>query len=61
MDLGDKRDCGSSLMITVMRIKVVKISREFIPLIIKRLGRLKILKSLFIGKFFLYNSFKLIN
>ena len=61
MDLGDKRDRGSSLMITVMRSKVVKISREFIPLIIRRLGRLKILKSLFIGKFFLYNSFKLIN
>ena len=61
MDLGDKRDCGSSLMTTVMRSKVVKISREFIPLIIRRLGRLKILKSLFIGKFFLYNSFKLIN
>lgn len=61
MDLGDKRDCGSSLMITVMRSKVVKISREFIPLITRRLGRLKILKSLFIGKFFLYNSFKLIN
>ena len=48
-------------MTTVMRSKVVKISREFIPLIIRRLGRLKILKSLFIGKFFLYNSFKLIN
>ena len=61
MDLGDKRACGSSLMITVMRLKVVKISREFIPLTIRRLGRLKILKSLFIGKFFLYNSFKLIN
>lgn len=61
MDLGDKRDCASSLMITVMRSKVVKISREFIPLIIRRLGRLKILKSLFIGKFLLYNSFKLIN
>ena len=61
MDLGDKRDCGSSLKITVTRSKVVKISREFIPLIIRRLGRLKILKSLFIGKFFLYNSFKLIN
>ena len=61
MDLGDKRDCGSSLKTTVTRSKVVKISREFIPLIIRRLGRLKILKSLFIGKFFLYNSFKLIN
>ena len=61
MHLEDKRDCGSSLMITVTRSKVVKISREFIPLIIRRLGRLKILKSLFIGKFFLYNSFKLIN
>ena len=48
MDLGDKRDCGSSLMITVMRSKVVKISREFLLAIIRRLGKLKILKSLFI-------------
>ena len=51
MDLGDKRDCGSSLMITVMRSKVVKISREFIPLIIRRLGRLKILRYLLENSF----------
>ena len=52
MDLGDKRDCGWSLMITVMRSKVLKISREFTPLIIRRLGRLKIVKSLFIENSF---------
>ena len=28
MDLGDKRDCGSSLKITVIRSKVVKIDYQ---------------------------------